>query len=68
MKRRYLRLLAVLAAASMGTVLDISCTTGDPPDQGDHCWFFCNAAEDSKAPHPLYASVPVQQAAVIECA
>jgi len=49
MKRRFLRGLAVLAAATMGTLLDTSCTTGDPPDQGDNCWFICRAIEEPQA-------------------
>jgi len=48
MKRRVSRWLAALAAATMGTMLDTSCTTGDPPEDGDHCWFICKAVEESQ--------------------
>jgi hypothetical protein len=63
MKRRYSRLLAVLAAATMGTLLDFSCT-GNPPDTGDNCWFICKAVEKSQTPHVSYASLPLSQAAL----
>ncbi len=54
MKRRYARLLAALSAALMVTMLDITCTTGDPPDDGDHCWFFCKGTEQPQTTDASY--------------
>ena len=51
MKRRYSRLLAVLAVAAMGTVMESSCSVGEPADTGDNCWFICDkSTEKSQAP------------------
>ena len=64
MKRRYSRLLAVLAAATMGTLLDLSCTTGNPPDQGSNCLFFCDkSTEKSQAPPLTDTPLPLSQTA-----
>jgi hypothetical protein len=49
MKRKFSGWLAALAAATMGTLLDASCTTGDPPDKGNNCWFICKAIEEPQA-------------------
>ncbi len=50
MKQKYTRLLAVITAGLMGSMLEISCSTGDLPDEGDHCWFFCQATEKGNTP------------------
>ena len=64
MKRRYSRLLAVLAAATMGTALQTTCSITEPPDNPD-CLFFCEKAiEESQTPHVSYASLPLSQAAL----
>ena len=63
MKRRYSRVLAVLAAAAMGTVMESSCTTGEPADTGDHCWFICDkSTEKTQAPPLTDAPLPLSQA------
>lgn len=49
MKRQFSGWLAALAAATMGTLLDSSCTIGNPPDQGNDCWFICKAIEEPQA-------------------
>ena len=66
MKRRYSRLLAGLAAAAMGTVMETSCTIGNAPDNPD-CIIFCDKAlEASQTPHVSYASLPLSQAVLAE--
>jgi len=57
MKQRYSPLRAVLAAATMGTVMETSCTIGDPPDDPD-CLFFCDRSTE-KFQSPLLTDTPL---------
>jgi|WetSurMetagenome_2_1015567.scaffolds.fasta_scaffold1251315_2 hypothetical protein len=57
MKRRFSRWLVIVAAATMGSLLEFSCSSGDAPPEGDHCWFFCKAIE--RAPTPTLIDTPL---------
>lgn len=62
MKRRYSRLLAVLAAATMGTVMGITCTN-DPPESPD-CLFLCDKSTEKSQAIPLTdAPLPLSKTA-----
>ena len=65
MKRRYSRVLAVLAAATMGTVMESSCTIGNRPDDNPECLFFCDkSTEKSQAPALTDTPLPLSQTAL----
>ncbi len=50
MKRRYSRLLGALAVAAMGTLMESGCYIGTQPDEGNNCWFLCEATENPQTP------------------
>lgn len=63
MKRTCSRVLAVLAIATAGTVLQTNCTIGNPPDNPD-CLFFCDRSSETSqtavvTDAPLSVSQPV---------
>ena len=64
MRRRYSRILAVLAVAAMGTIMENSCTIGNRPDENPECLLFCDkSAEKSQTPPLTDASLSLSQAA-----
>lgn len=60
MKRRYSRILAVLAAVTMATVMeDASCYLGNNPDDDPDCFMFCDkSTEKSQTPDVSHAPLP----------
>jgi len=62
MKRRYSRVLAALAAATMGMAMETTCYIDEDPDD-DNCLFCCDRSTEKAQTPPLTDTpLPLSQA------